>query len=150
MTIDGLTPLYPWIKTLHIISMIVWIAGMLTLPRLFAYHCGVSRASPDEAWLNTVERSLLRQIINPAMIATWAFGTLLVLTPGIIHWGAGWWHVKLAAVFVLSALHGELSRWRRAFDTGRNTRPPAFYRAVSGTILGLVALTVTMVIVRPF
>jgi len=150
MTIGSLTPLYPWIKSLHIISMIVWIAGMLTLPWLFAYHCDVSRASPGEVWLKMVERRLLRQIINPAMIATWTFGTLLVLTPGIIDWDAGWWHVKLATVFLLSVLHGELSRWRRAFDTGRNTRSPTFYRTVSGTILGLVALTVTMVIVRPF
>jgi protoporphyrinogen IX oxidase len=141
MTIDSLAPFYPWMKALHIISMIAWISGMLGLPLLFAYHCDVSPGARADAWLKVAERLLLRQIVNPAMIATWTFGTLLVLTPGIIDW---------KAVLLLSALHGELSRWRRAFNAGRNTRSPAFYRAVSGTIFCLVALTVTMVVVRPF
>jgi putative membrane protein len=150
MTIDSLAPYYSWIKALHIMSMIAWTAGMLSLPLLFAYHCDASPGSRGDAWFRQVERRLLRQIVNPAMIATWTFGTLLVLTPGIIDWDASWWRVKLAAVLLLSVLHGEMSRWRRAFDAGRNTRSPAFYRTVSATIFGLIALTVTMVVVRPF
>lgn len=150
MTINSLAPFYLWIKALHIISMIAWISGMLGLPLLFAYHCDVSPGAQDDAYFKVVERLLLKLIVNPAMIATWIFGTLLVLTPGIIDWKAGWWHVKLGVVLILSALHGELSRWRRAFNAGRNTRSPTFYRAVSATIFGMVALTVIMVVVRPF
>lgn len=152
MTIANLAPFYLWIKALHVTSMIAWIAGMFSLTLLFAYRGRIPPGSPGDAWLKVMERRLLRQIVNPAMIATWTFGILLALTPGIIDWAAEWWRVKLAAVILLSALHGELSRWRRSFDAGGNTRPrfAGFYRTVGGAIFLLVALAVAMVIVRPF
>ena len=98
MTIGFLTALYPWTKAFHIVSMIAWMAGMLYLPRLYVYHCEVKPGSAESERFKVMERRLLKQIINPAMIATWCFGVLLVLTPGIINWSAGWWHVKLTAV----------------------------------------------------
>ncbi len=98
MTIPILAHAYPWTKAFHIISLIAWMAGMFYLPRLYVYHCDAARGSAESERFKVMERRLLKQIVNPAMIATWTFGILLVLTPGVIDWSAGWWHVKLAAV----------------------------------------------------
>jgi putative membrane protein len=122
-----LTALYPWTKSLHIISMVAWMAGMLYLPRLFVYHCDTKPGSTDSERFKVMEYRLLKQIINPAMIATWLFGILLVLTPGVINWSAGWWHVKLVCVLLLTGLHGAMSKWRREFMEDRNTRSQRFY-----------------------
>ena len=84
--------------------MIAWMAGMFYLPRLYVYHCELRPGSAESERFKVMERRLLKQIINPAMIATWTFGVLLVLTPGIIAWSAGWWHVKLAMVLLMSGL----------------------------------------------
>ena len=123
MTIGFLAVLYPWTKAFHVIAMIAWMAGMFYLPRLFVYHCELRPGSAESERFKVMERRLLKQIINPAMIATWTFGILLVLTPGIIDWSAGWWHVKLAMVLLMSGFHGAMSRWRRDFLEDRNTRP---------------------------
>ncbi len=150
MTIPFLASCYPWIKALHIISLIAWMAGMLYLPRLYVYHCDVRPGSAESERFKVMEHRLLRQIINPAMIATWTFGVLLVLTPGIIHWTAGWWYVKVVAVLLLSGFHGALARWRREFLEDRNTRPQRFYRAVNEVPTVLMIVIVIMVVVRPF
>jgi putative membrane protein len=150
MTISVLASVYPWTKALHVISLIAWMAGMFYLPRLYVYHCEVRPGSAESERFKVMERRLLRQIINPAMIATWAFGILLVLTPGVIDWSAGWWHVKLAAILLLSGFHGAASRWRRDFLADRNTRPPRFYRIANEVPTVLMIIIVVMVIVRPF
>lgn len=146
---DLLTTLYPWVKAFHIISMVAWMAGMFYLPRLYVYHCETNAGSAESERFKVMERRLLRQIINPAMIATWTFGILLVLTPGVIDWSWGWWHVKLAAVVLLSGFHGLLSRWRRNFLMDRNTRPARFYRIANEVPTILLVIIVIMVIVRP-
>jgi putative membrane protein len=150
MTIPFLSSFYPWTKAFHIISLIAWMAGMLYLPRLYVYHCEVRPGSVDSERFKVMERRLLRQIINPAMIATWAFGVLLVLTPGILNWSAGWWYVKLMAVLLLSGFHGGLSKWRRDFLEDRNTRPQRFYRIANEVPTVLMVVIVIMVVVRPF
>jgi putative membrane protein len=150
MTLPFLTPAYLWLKALHVISQIAWLAGMLYLPRLFVYHCTVMPGSAESERFKVMERRLLKQIINPAMMATWSFGILLVLTPGVIDWHAGWWQVKLACVILLSAFHGELSKWRRDFLEDRNTRPQRFYRIANEVPTLLMIVIVIMVIVRPF
>ena len=150
MTIGLLTHLYPWTKALHVISVIAWMAGMFYLPRLYVYHCEVPRGSAESERFKVMERRLLKQIINPAMIATWTFGVLLVLTPGVLDWSAGWWHVKLTSVILMSGLHGMLSRWRRDFLEDRNMRPQRFYRIANEVPTVLMAIIVIMVIVRPF
>ena len=150
MTIPVLIHAYPWIKALHIISLIAWMAGMFYLPRLYVYHCDLRVGSAESERFKVMERRLLKQIVNPAMIATWTFGVLLVLTPGVIDWSWGWWHVKLAAVIAMSALHGEFARWRRDFLHDRNRRPARFYRIANEIPTMLVILIVIMVIVRPF
>jgi len=123
---------------------------MFYLPRLFVYHTETTPGSPESERFKVMERRLLKQIINPAMIATWTFGILLVLTPGIITWSAGWWHVKLAMVLLMSGFHGAMSGWRRAFLEDRNRRSQRFYRIANEVPTLLLVVIVIMVIVRPF
>jgi putative membrane protein len=150
MTIGFLAWFYPWTKALHVISLIAWMAGMLYLPRLYVYHCDTVPGSVESERFKVMEYRLLRQITNPAMMATWTFGLLLVLTPGIIDWSAGWWHVKLTCVLLLSGFHGALSRWRRDFANDQRRRPQRFYRIANEVPTLLMVIIVIMVIVRPF
>src|SRR5262249_47971272 len=106
MTVPFLASFYPWTKAFPITSLVAWMAGMFYLPRLYVYHCELRPGSAESERFKVMERRLLRQIINPAMIGTWTFGILLVLTPGIIRWTVGWWWVKLVAVLLLSGFHG--------------------------------------------
>jgi putative membrane protein len=145
-----LLALYPWIKSFHVISMVAWMAGMLYLPRLFVYHCETIPGSAESERFKVMEYRLLRQITNPAMMATWTFGILLALTPGVIDWSAGWWYVKLTCVLLLSGLHGAMSKWRREFMEDRNTRPQRFYRIANEIPTVLLVVIVIMVIARPF
>ena len=128
MTIDALSYVYPWIKAFHVMSMIAWMAATFYLPRLFVYHCMLVPGTPESERFKVMERRLFKQIMNPAMIATWIFGVLLVLTPGVIDWHAGWWHVKLLMVLLMSGFHGAASKWRREFLEDRNRRSQRYYR----------------------
>jgi protoporphyrinogen IX oxidase len=94
VTIGFLAWLYPWTKAIHVIAVIAWMAGMLYLPRLYVYHCDLRTGSAESERFKVMERRLLRQIINPAMTVTWVFGVVLVLTPGVLGWSAGWWHFR--------------------------------------------------------
>ncbi|MBN8907327.1 MAG: TIGR00701 family protein [Rhodospirillales bacterium 69-11] len=150
MTIAALAPFYAWTKAFHVISMVAWMAGMFYLPRLYVYHCEMLPGSAESERFKVMERRLLKQIINPAMIATFVFGILLVLTPGVIDWHWGWWHVKLTAVLLMTGFHGAMSRWRRDFLEDRNRRPQRFYRIANEVPTVLLFIIVIMVIVRPF
>lgn len=150
MTIDALGAVYLWVKAFHVISMVAWMAGMFYLPRLYVYHCELVPGSAESERFKVMERRLLKQIINPAMIATFVFGILLVLTPGVIDWTWGWWHVKLTAVLLLGAFHGMMSGWRRAFLEDRNRKSQRFYRIANEVPTILLLIIVIMVIVRPF
>lgn len=141
---------YPWLKALHVISMVTWMAATFYLPRLFVYHSNLPVGSMESERFKVMERRLFKQIMNPAMIATFTFGILLVLTPGVIDWSAGWWHVKLFSVLLLGALHGAMSRWRRDFLDDRNMRSHRFYRIANEIPTVLLVVIVVMVIVRPF
>ncbi|HET6183438.1 MAG TPA: protoporphyrinogen oxidase HemJ [Acetobacteraceae bacterium] len=145
-----LISLYPWVKSFHIISMVAWMAGMFYLPRLYVYHCDTRPGSAESERFKVMERRLLKQIINPAMIATFAFGILLILTPGVIDWSWGWWHVKIAAVIAMTALHGAFARWRKDFLHDRNRHSARFYRIANELPTLLLVIIVVMVIVRPF
>jgi putative membrane protein len=145
-----LLALYPWIKALHVMAVIAWMAGQLYLPRLYVYHCEAKPGSAESERFKVMERRLLRQIILPAMVAVWCFGLVLAFTPSAIDWHAGWWHVKLVAVLALSGFSGALSRWRRGFLEDRNTRPQRFYRIANEVPTVLMIVIVVMVIVRPF
>ena len=140
--------LYPWIKALHIMSVIAWMAGMLYLPRLFVYHCTAPVGSEQSETFKVMERRLLRGIINPAMIATWVFGLILLIAYELYVYP--WMHVKLVLVLVMSGIHGYLSRWRRAFAEDRNTRSARFYRLVNEVPALLVVGIVVLAVVKPF
>ncbi len=144
---------YLWIKALHIISVIFWMAGMYMLPRLFIYHYPAKPGSELSETMKSAERRLLRIIVNPAMIATWVFGILLVFTlyPGLDGLGqAGWLHGKLILVVGLSALHGMLAGWRKAFARDERPRTEKFFRMINE--IGPVAtiFIVILVVVKPF
>ena len=145
-----LTILYPWTKSFHVIAMVAWMAGLFYLPRLYVYHCDTKPGSPESERFKVMEWRLLKQIINPAMIVTWVFGVLLMLTPGVIDWSAPWWHVKLAAVLLMSGFHGAASKWRREFMEDRNTKSQRFYRIANEVPTVLLMVIVIMVIARPF
>jgi putative membrane protein len=145
-----LVPLYPWVKALHIISVIAWMAGLLYLPRLFVYHAAEAPGSAMSETFKVMERRLLRGIMNPAMMASVVLGAALLLTPGVVDWTHGWMHLKLASVVGLLVLHGLMARWRRAFAVDANTRPARFYRIVNELPTLLLIVIVIMVVVKPF
>jgi protoporphyrinogen IX oxidase len=150
MWTDLLADLHPWIKALHIISIIAWMAGLLYLPRLYVYHCEAPAGSPQSETFKIMERRLLRGIMNPAMAAAFVFGILLLLTPGVVDWGAAWIYLKLLLVAALSHFHHLLARWRKDFAADRNNRPTRFYRFANEVPTLLMILIVILIVVRPF
>jgi putative membrane protein len=139
---------YEWIKALHVIAIISWMAGMLYLPRLFVYHCEAPKGSVQSETFKVMERRLLRAIINPAMIASWVLGLWLVWAGGFHK--SGWFLAKLALVIALSALHGHLSATVRAFAENRNTRDQRYYRILNEVPTVLMIAIVILVVVKPF
>ena len=142
---------YPWTKAVHIMAVISWMAGLFYLPRLFVYHA--ERAEPGSELsetLKVMEMKLLRFIMNPAMIATWVFGLILLATPGLIDWSAGWIWVKLVLISAMTWYHHLLGLWRKDFAADRNTRDGRFYRIWNEAPTILMVLIVVMVVVRPF
>ncbi|MEJ0061845.1 MAG: protoporphyrinogen oxidase HemJ [Alphaproteobacteria bacterium] len=141
--------MYLWIKALHVVAVIAWMAGMLYLPRLYVYHAEAAPGSDRIEIFKIMERRLLRYIVNPAMIAAMIFGFwMLALDPGILH--QGWMHVKLTLVIAMTALHGMFARWRRDFAEGRNKKSPRFYRIVNEAVTLLMIGIVIMAVVKPF
>ena len=140
--------LYDWLKAFHLIAVIAWMAGMLYLPRLFVYHCEAEPGSPQSETFKSMERRLLKAIINPAMIATWALGLWLAWTGGWLT--AGWLHAKLVLILMLSGVHGLFARWVKDFAADRNRRSAAFYRIVNEVPTLLMIGIVILAIVKPF
>jgi protoporphyrinogen IX oxidase len=140
--------LYAWVKALHIISVIAWMAGMLYLPRLFVYHAEVPAGSPQSETFKVMERRLLKAIMTPAMIATWLFGLWLALEGGWFR--SGWLHGKLALVIALSGLHGYLAATVRRFAGDVNTRNSRFYRVLNEIPTMIMVGIVILVVVKPF
>jgi putative membrane protein len=147
---DVLLSLQPWIKALHIIAVIAWMAGLLYLPRLFVYHAGAAVGSGRSEMLKIMERRLLRAIMNPAMIAVFLFGGLLIVTPGFLDQGLYWWHAKLVLVLAMAVLHMMMGAWRKAFEEDRNTRSARFFRIANEVPTALMILIVILAVVRPF
>ena len=142
--------LYPWTKALHIVSLIAWMAGMLYLPRLFVYHCETAPGSQASELFKVMERRLYKLIMTPAMLATFGFGIILALTPGLVDWHAGWFYVKIAAVLGLGGVHGAMNKWRRGFLNDQNVKPQRFFRIANEVPTVLMLVAVVMVVVQPF
>ena len=144
-----LVNLYPWVKALHIISVISWMAGLLYLPRLFVHH--VERAGDSGELHDTfvmMEQKLLRVIMNPAMIATWVFGLCLVFTPGIVDWTSFWPWVKAGAVLAMSGFHDWLGKRRKELAAGTNTRSGRTYRLMNEVPTVLMIIIVFSVVLK--
>jgi len=137
-----------WIKALHVISVIAWMAGIFYLPRLYVYHTGHAPGSPAAEMLETMERRLLKAIMNPAMIATWIFGLWAAVLGG--YFSDGWFHVKLVLVLAMTVFHGLLGKWRKDFSAGTNSRSEQFYRLANEVPTVLMIAIVVLVVVRPF
>ena len=149
--IDLLVSLYPWTKTLHLISVIAWMAGLFYLPRLFVYHAeSVEAGSPTDTLFRTMERRLIRVIMNPAMIATWLFGVALALTPGIVDWGAIWPWTKAVGIAGMTWFHHWCSRRRKDIVNGVPLRSGREYRIMNEVPTLLLVVIVVSVVARPF
>jgi putative membrane protein len=140
--------MYEWLKALHIIAVIAWMAGMLYLPRLFVYHCEADPGSRQSETFKVMERRLLRAIMNPAMIATWVLGLWLAWSGG--WFGASWFHLKLALVLALSVVHGMLARYVKEFAADRNRHSQKFYRIINEVPTVLMIVIVLVVVLKPF
>jgi protoporphyrinogen IX oxidase len=137
-----------WVKALHIISVIAWMAGMLYLPRLFVYHAEAARGSEASETFKVMERRLLKAIVNPSMILVFLTGFTLVYLTG--DWRDGWWQAKFILVVGLAGLHGYFARCIRSFAEDRNERPARFYRFLNEAPTILMIFIVVLAVVKPF
>jgi protoporphyrinogen IX oxidase len=146
--LDWLSGFYVWSKSLHVIAVITWMAGLFYLPRLFVYHVEqVEPGSATDVMFQTMERRLLKAIMNPSMIAAWLFGLMLVFTPGIVDWTAVWPYAKGASVVLMTWFHMWLAARRKEFVAGTNALPGKRYRMMNEfpTILMLVIVFAVIV-----
>ncbi|AXK82414.1 protoporphyrinogen oxidase HemJ [Pseudolabrys taiwanensis] len=140
--------MYEWLKALHIIAVISWMAGLLYLPRLFVYHAAAEPGSAQSETFKVMERRLLKAIMGPAMGVTWVLGIVLAIQG---HWFvAGWLHAKIALVVAMSVMHGLFGRWANDFAADRNRRSQKFYRIANEIPTVLMILIVILVVVKPF
>ena len=140
---------YDWLRALHIIAFIAWMAGLLYLPRLFVYHAETQTGSDTSETFKVMERKLLRIIMNPAMIATWLFG-ILMLAGNTALLEQGWFHVKLLAVFLLTVMHMVFAYWRRVFAQDQNRHSSRYYRFMNEVPTLLMITIVIMGVIEPF
>jgi putative membrane protein len=141
---------YPWVKSLHIIAVIAWMAGLLYLPRLFVYHADVPSGSNRAAMLGIMERRLLRGIMLPAAVMAYGFGFVLAATPGVVDWRRGWIWAKLGVVVLLTIFHILLAHWRRELAQGRFTHSSRFCRIINELPTIAMIAIVLLVVVKPF
>jgi len=145
-----LLPYYDWIKAAHVISVISWMAGMFYLPRIFVYHAERATSGSElDTTFQVMERKLLKLIMNPAMMASWVFGLLLIAMGGL-DFGAVWGWVKLLSVVAMTVTHVYLSRHQKAFAAGTNDKAGRYFRILNEAPTILLLLIVVAVIVRPF
>ncbi len=139
---------YLWLKAIHVISIIAWMAAMLYLPRLFVYHAEIGPGTPQSETFKVMERRLLRFIATPSLIVVWVTGLWLAVQGG--WFTAGWLHAKLALVVLMSGVHGLLAASARKFANDANSRPARFYRIVNEVPTVLMIGIVILVVVKPF
>lgn len=145
---DLLATLYPWTKSLHIISVIAWMAGLFYLPRLFVHHVEQGHNAEIEETFRMMERKLLKVIMNPASIATWLFGLMLVFTPGIVDWSMVWPWTKAAAVLAMTWFHHWLALRRKDLEAGTNSVTGRQYRMMNELPTLLLIVIVISVVVK--
>lgn len=138
---------YLWVKAIHVIAVISWMAGLLYLPRLFVYHCDVHPKSETSGTFKVMERRLLKAIMTPAMVVAWTLGLVMAVDSNLF--AQHWFHVKLLAVCLMTGFHIFLARCKTAFAEDRNGRGQKFYRVINeGPTLLMIAIVI-LVIVKP-
>ena len=137
-------------KALHIVSVISFMAGILYLPRLFVYHTQAQPGGELSETLKIMEKKLLKIIINPALIATFVFGLLLLLAPGMVDFKSGWLHGKLFFVFCLVGIHQLLVKCYKDFQLDRNKKSQKFFRIINEIPALLMIVIVFLAILKPF
>ena len=146
---EFLSSIFLWIKALHIIAVIAFMAGMLYLPRLFVYHTETQIGSSESERFKVMERKLLRAIISPSLVAVWLLGLTLAMTePGVVH--EGWMQAKICLVVALSAMHGLYARWVKEFARDIRRYPQRVYRIWNEVPALLMVIIVILVVVKPF
>jgi putative membrane protein len=140
--------MYLWLKALHIVAVIAWMAGMLYLPRLFVYHSSAKPGSELSETFKVMERRLLNVIMMPAMMVTWIVGIVLVFQGQWL--GAGWFHAKFVLVVLMTVLHGLFAHWVNEFSLDRNRHSQKTYRIINELPTILLVVIVVLVIVKPF
>jgi putative membrane protein len=139
---------YHWLEAFHVISVIMWMAGMLYLPRLYVYHASVKLSSENDSLLQIMEKRLLRYIINPAMIFSFALGIALMIIREAYR--EGWFHAKALALFFMFFIHGLLAMYRKDFARGTNKKTHTYFRILNEMVTVLIIIIVIMVVVKPF
>jgi putative membrane protein len=140
--------MYLWIKVVHVLAVIAWMAGMLYLPRLFVYHAQVEPGSQLAETFAVMEKRLMRLIMLPAILVTWAAGLALAVEG---HWfSSPWLHGKLFLVILMSVLHGYFGPLRRSLAEGKNTHSPRYFKVLNEVPTVLLIGIVILVIVKPF
>ena len=139
---------YLWIKAIHVIAVISWMAGLLYLPRLFVYHCTVQPKSEASETFKIMERRLLKAIMTPAMIVAWVLGLIMAVEGGLF--AQPWFHVKLLGVVAMTASHLFLNHCKTQFAADSNGRSQKFYRVLNEVPTMLMILIVILVILKPF
>jgi len=146
---DLLSDLYPWTKSLHIMSVMAWMAGLFYLPRLFVHHTEQSTAGDEKDTLfQMMELKLFKLIMNPSMISTWIFGLCLVFTPGIVDWSSVWPWTKAISVLAMTWFHHWLGARRKDFVSGSNIRTGRTYRMMNELPTVLMIVIVLSVVVK--
>lgn len=142
---------YLILKALHIIAFTSWMAGMFYLPRLYAYHAEAKVGGELSETLKTMERRLLKIIMNPAMIITFVLGVWLILYTGVGAPGSGGWiHAKLLLVLAMAGLHGFFAKCRKDFERDQNQRSAKFYKIMNEVPTALLVLIVFLAVLKPF
>lgn len=141
--------LYAWLKIMHLLSLVSWMAGIFYLPRLFVYHCGAPIGSQQSETFKVMERRLMRGIMRPAMYSTWIFGVWLGYDGG---WfvNVRWLWAKLFFVTLLTIFHYTCEEWRKDFAADRNRHPQVFFRYMNEMPTLLLIVIVILVVLKPF
>jgi putative membrane protein len=140
--------LYLWVKALHLIAVISWMAGLLYMPRLFIYHADAEPGSVQSETFKVMEQRLLRVIMNPAMMLTWVFG--LYLAWSVYGFHGTWLHLKIALVVLLTAVHVFFSRSVKSFARDENRRSAGSWRFMNEVPTILMIGIVVLAVVKPF
>jgi putative membrane protein len=147
---DFLLSHYQWLKALHVVSVIAWMAGMLYLPRLFVYHADAAKGSELSETFKIMERRLYKIIMRYAIIAVWLFGLIMFAVNHETLLSSGWFHAKFLLVCVMTWIHHRFGQWLKAFAADENERPARFYRIWNEVPTFILIVVVLLAVAKPF